>query len=707
MILTRSRFIHTLPLSDSRSLVIHAVSQFRVAIDPELADLLSYFDEPRELDEAVPALVQRFGYDQQTVLACVSSLYEKGILSDKTPDQQTAEIAAGLGELHGRDPGELLDHYRRTLKQGPEPYWAVSTARGIGDEGGFKRKLDVLLFGDCDVQIESDFLRRAGAARGVDVRVAATFPDDLQLASEQAHDAIVIGALRARASIATAVPDKTGELPSRFYIAQANQILTELRTRTNAPILLDNLPEPTVQPLGFADRGASSHRNRYRAANLALEQLAQSFTDVYIVDVAAALAAAGAERLLDDGLVSFTHFGSPGWMLQRPESEKAAVHGIFPDLTPLAQTLGGDPYGREGVVGAAHMDMLSVVLGIDRKKCVIVDLDGTLWPGVLAETGQPFAWHPDISGPFSYVGLFFGIHEALKTLKSRGIVLAAASKNDEATVRELWKYPEHYPHERLLTPDDFVTWRVNWQDKPTNIQSIADELGFALDTFLFIDDNPVERERVRQAIPSIEVWGEDLFAVRRKLLTDPRLSLPRMTDEAGVRTELVKAQLNRTQLRAQMVDEGEFIASLEINSVVEQLEPGSSVDRVQELFERTTQFNTTNRKFQVAELQALLGQPDARIFTLKVSDKFGDHGLVGAAVVQGNEILCYALSCRVIGLGVDQVFLGDILKRLADTQVTMTARIIKTARNVPARNLYRDQGFAEIEEGLWHKSLAA
>jgi FkbH-like protein len=707
MILSRSRFIHTLPLSDSRSLIIHAVSQFRVAIDPELADLLSYFDEPRELDEAVPALVQRFGYDQQTVLACVSSLYEKGILSDKTPDQQTAEIAAGLGELHGRDPGELLDHYRRGLKQGPEPYWAVSSSRGIADEGGFKRRLDVLLFGDCDVQIESDFLRRAGAARGIDIRVAATFPDDLQLASEQAHDAIVIGALRARASIATAAPDQTGDQPYRFYIAQAYQILTELRTRSNAPILLDNLPEPTVQPLGFADRGAQSHRNRYKAANLALEQLAESFTDVYIVDVAAKLAGAGAERLLDDGLVSFTHFGSPGWMLQRPESEKAAVHNIFPDVTPLAQTLGGDPYGREGVVAEAHMDMLSVVIGIDRKKCVIVDLDGTLWPGVLAETGQPFAWHPDISGPFSYVGLFFGIHEALRTLKSRGIVLAAASKNDEATVRELWKYPEHYPHERLLTPDDFVTWRVNWQDKPTNIQSIADELGFALDTFLFIDDNPVERERVRHAIPSIEVWGEDLFAVRRKLLTDPRLSLPRMTDEAGVRTELVKAQLNRTQLRAQMVDEGEFIASLDINSVVEQLEPGSTVDRVQELFERTTQFNTTNRKFQIAELQALLEQPDARIFTLKVSDRFGDHGLVGAAVVQAGEILCYALSCRVIGLGVDQVFLKDILGRLAETTPAMTARIIKTARNVPARNLYRDQGFTEIEEGLWHKSLAA
>ena len=122
---------------------------------------------------------------------------------------------------------------------------------------------------------------------------------------------------------------------------------------------------------------------------------------------------------------------------------------------------------------------------------MIVDLDGTLWPGVLAETGSPFAWTPEISGAFSFIGLYFGLHEALKSLKKRGVVLACVSKNDEATVRELWKYPDHYPKHRLLTPDDFVTWRVNWDDKVGNIRSIAEELGFALDAFLFIDDNAV------------------------------------------------------------------------------------------------------------------------------------------------------------------------------------------------------------------------
>ena len=156
-----------------------------------------------------------------------------------------------------------------------------------------------------------------------------------------------------------------------------------------------------------------------------------------------------------------------------------------------------------------HVDALMTALGTDRKKCVIVDLDGVLWPGVLAETGAPFAWTPEISGPYSHIGLYFGLHEALLTLKQRGVLLACVSKNDEAVVRELWTYADHYPRERLLTPDDFVTWRVNWTDKAENIRSIADELGFALDAFLFIDDRPDERDRVRQRLPDVEVWGEE------------------------------------------------------------------------------------------------------------------------------------------------------------------------------------------------------
>jgi FkbH-like protein len=622
------------------------------------------------------------------------------VLDERSPEEELAEIAAKLSATHGRDPIELLERYRRELKDGSAPYWAAGTAQGLSDLGATRRRLDVILYGECDIHMEADFLRREAARRGLDLRVAATFPDDFAFASEHKHDAVLVGALRARHTIADDLaPGQSAH--HAHYVAHARLIIERLRECTSAPILIDNLPEPTVQPLGLAERGLTGHRNRFRLTNVALADLVESFTDVHVVDVAAALAGIGSARMIDDAQVGFTHLGSPGWLLQRPESEKAAVHGIFPEMAELARALDGDPYGREAVTARAHIDALAVVLGVDRKKCVIVDLDGTLWPGVLAETGSPFAWDPAISGVFSYVGLYFGLHEALLCLKRRGVVLACVSKNDEATVRELLKYPDHYPRQRLLTLDDFVTWRINWNDKVDNIRSIAGELGFALDAFLFIDDHPIERDRVRKRLPEVEVWGENPFGLRRALLDDPRLQLPRITAETAARTDLVKAQLGRQQFRAETLDEAEYIASLNIDCRIERLGAGANFDRIAELFQRTTQFNTTGRRFSAGELGVLVADPDAHVFVLHVRDRFGDHGLVGAAVVVRDEIVGLVMSCRVLGLGVEHTFLQHVVDTHKEKFDALIARIVETPRNIPVRNIYRDNGFLAEEGGLW------
>jgi FkbH-like protein len=692
MILRLSQFAHLAPVGDGRVLVIHAATQMRLVVDHELAEMIEFFRTPRDLGE-------------NAEVGSFSMLIERQILTDKSPEEELAELSAELGAYYGRDPVEALDRLRREAKEGGEAYWSTGAALSAADLQPGARRLDVLLFGDCDIQMEADFLRREAAARGVDLRVAATFPDDLRLAAERQHDAIIIGALSARHAITDPLAADSQAPPCAPYIAQARGIIEGLREHTAAPILIDNLPEPTVQPLGMADRGGYGHRNRFRLANVLLSDLAETYPDVHVIDVAATLAAAGAERLLDDGQVGYTHFGSPGWMLQRPADEKSAVHDIFPDTAPLAQAVGGDAYGREAVMAKAHVNALLTVTGQDRKKCVIVDLDGVLWPGVLAETGTPFAWSPEVSGPFSYVGLFFGLHEALLSLKRRGILLACVSKNDEATVRELWKYENHYPRERLLTPDDFVTWRVNWTNKADNIASIAEELGFALETFLFIDDNPVERENVRQRLPEVEVWGEELFSLRRRLLSDPRLQAPRVTEESAQRTALTQAQLSRQRTRADSADEQAFVASLNVQTSIVRLEPGARLDRVEELFQRTTQFNATGAKFSALDLAHLILRDDASVFTVQVADRFGDHGLVGAAVIDAGEITALALSCRVLGLGVEHRFLQAILKALSADHAQLTARIIETSRNTPVRNLYRDNGFELVGDNLWRRSL--
>jgi FkbH-like protein len=695
--LRKSRFIHQLPVGAHRVLVVHAVSHLRLTVDSDVNTAIDYFAEPRVLPDDYARLSELMSYERDALEDCVKSLLERGILTEKTADEEVAEISEKLAATHGRDPAELLERYRRELKEGGEAYWAAGSALGLSDLTRAKRRVDIILFGDCDIQMESDFLRREALLRGIDLRVAATFPGDFRFVSEHKHDAILIGALRSRH---TMMADPKEGAAHAGYVAEASHILEQVRERTSAPILIDNLPEPTVQPLGLAERGLSGHRTRFRVANAVMANLAESYADVHVVDVAAGLAAIGSERMLDDAQVGFTHFGSPGWLLQRPDSEKAAVHGIFPDMAPLAQFVEGDPYGREKAVARIHIDALAIVLGLDRKKCVIVDLDGVLWPGVLAETGSPFAWDPAISGAFSFVGLYFGLHEALLCLKKRGIVLACVSKNDEATVRELWKYPDHYPRGRLLTPDDFVTWRVNWNDKVENIRSIADELGFALETFLFIDDHPIERDRVRQRLPEVEVWGEDPFSLRRALLSDPRLQLPRITEESAARTALVKAQLGRQQSRAESLNERDYVTSLQIACRIERLAADAKLDRIVELFQRTTQFNTTGRKFTAGELKALIERPGAQVFAMNVSDRFGDHGLVGAAVIERGEISGLVLSCRVLGLGVENTFLQHIIAALPELRV-LRGRIIETSRNIPVRHVYRDNGFAADNAGIW------
>jgi FkbH-like protein len=688
MLLRRSAFVHVLPLEAGRSLVVHAVSQMRLAIDDDAAALLDAFAVPRELPAELDALAAQFRQPPRILAGAIAALVERGFLTERAPERESAALARELSETGARDPAAMLDKYRARRREGAQDYWAAKETRPLSGLAQAGRRLDLALIGDCDVQMEAEYLGMEAGKRGIDLRVAATFPDDPDFVGERPFDALVIGMSRARGAVFE------GRLDD--FLDETRRLIENLRARSAAPILLDNLPEPTVQPLGLAERGMSGHRNRVRAANLALVELVENFTDVHVVDIAHALAREGAAALVDDGLLSFSHLGSPGWLLQRPESEKAAVHGLIPEPESLIDLVGGDPSRRERIAARAHLDALVTVLGLGAKKLVVVDLDGVLWPGVLAETGAPFAWSPEISGLASHIGVYVGLHEALKTLKRRGVLIAACSKNDEAVVRELWRYPPHYPRERLLTLDDFVTHRIGWGDKPSALSEIAAELGFDLSALLFIDDSPHERERVRAELPEVEVWGEYLHGLRRRLLDDPRLQRPRVTGEAAARGDLVKAQLSRERLRASAADEIAFRASLDI--ACEIFAPGAAdLPRIVELFARTTQFNTTGARVSLGELA------NASVLVMRVKDRFADHGLVGACVVRGDEIVGFALSCRVIGLGVEQRLLAAVVA----THGRLAARIVETPRNAPARHLYRDGGFALGADGIWRSPARA
>jgi FkbH-like protein len=178
--------------------------------------------------------------------------------------------------------------------------------------------------------------------------------------------------------------------------------------------------------------------------------------------------------------------------------------------------------------------------------------------------------------------------------------------------------------------------------------------------------------------------------------------VPSVTEESAQRTDLVKAQLGRDHERAAAADPGAFLASLKVQVVVERPSTEAQIARIAELFQRTTQFNTTGRTFSEGELIRRAEAGD--VFIAHCSDRFGDYGLVAAVVVEGGEIIGFVMSCRVIGLGVERGLLGVVLETLAEAQGEVTARIVETPRNGPVRHLYADAGFA-LDGEIWRRKL--
>ena len=172
----------------------------------EVERLLGCFDQPRSLPEDFAELSRVVGYDVPTLAGCVAALLERGFLTEKTAEEEAAEIASQLLETAGRDPGEMLDRFRRERGEGAASYWSASATRSLGDLATPRRRLEVALLADCDLQMEAEFLTVEGHARGLDLHIGATFPDDVRWVSERKHDLILIGALRSRAGIASASP---------------------------------------------------------------------------------------------------------------------------------------------------------------------------------------------------------------------------------------------------------------------------------------------------------------------------------------------------------------------------------------------------------------------------------------------------------------------------------------------------------------------
>ena len=337
------------------------------------------------------------------------------------------------------------------------------------------------------------------------------------------------------------------------------------------------------------------------------------------------------------------------------------------------------------------------------RKCVVVDLDGTLWGGVAGEVGADGIQ----LGPTAPGIEFVEFQEALLNLTKRGILLAVCSKNNPDDVMPILR---DHPS-MVLREQHFSALRINWRNKAENLREIAEELNIGLESLVFIDDNPIERELIRHVIPealTVELPRDP--SQFRSLLEDMSdFELLALTKEDETRVAEYQVARKRQALKKSSASLDEYLHSLEVRAEIVRAQP-EHVNRLAQMFNKTNQFNTTTRRYQAREVEGFMRSAEHQVYVLRVADRFGDHGLVGAAVVREEGttwwIDSFLLSCRVLGVSVETVLLKRICDAARSCDVrTLVGEFVPTAKNRPTEDLYRRHGFRSIDSSqgvqLW------
>jgi FkbH-like protein len=340
-------------------------------------------------------------------------------------------------------------------------------------------------------------------------------------------------------------------------------------------------------------------------------------------------------------------------------------------------------------------EVAHIVVGLRQgpKKVAVLDLDNTLWGGVIGDDGLDGI---DIGDTSPRAEAFKAFQQYLKTLPERGILLAVCSKNDEDKALEPFeKHPE-----MVLRRDDFVSFKANWMPKSDNIRAIAQELNLGLDSFVFIDDNPAEIEIVKQFAPEVTgiLLGSDPSRYAREVM-DARLFEPRaITAEDAERAELYKQEARRQELESNFTDMDSYLSSLGMKCVITEFR-AVDAPRIAQLIGRSNQFNVTTRRRTEAEVRQLIDDPAYCAFNMRLEDRFGDYGLIAIVVgrVEGEvlEMDTWLMSCRVLKRQVEEETVNEIV-RLA--RLRGCSRIhgvyLPTKKNGMVRDLYSRMGFA-------------
>jgi len=467
-------------------------------------------------------------------------------------------------------------------------------------------------------------------------------------------------------------------------IAHINELLSSAQKYAPAAtVVLHTMAVPDYSPLGILDLSSQGgQRQRIEAINAAILSLLQEqYKRVIPLDLERIEARHGKSNVRDERM----------WYM-------ASI-----------------PYDPSfmAVLSREYLRTIVAVRGLT-KKCIVLDLDNTLWGGVVGEDGYNGI---KLGGTAAPGNAFADFQKALDTLRQRGILLALCSKNNAADV---WPVIDNHPG-MVLKREHFAAVRINWQDKATNIVEIARELNIGLDSLVFLDDNPAERGLVRQQVPQVTTveMPKDPAYYTRTLLSLDLFETVALTEEDLRRGALYQEQQARKQFEESTAEAGDLKAYLRGLQIQIKIDTANSftIPRIAQLINKTNQFNVTTRRYTEAQVRSMAEDIDNwGVYSINVSDRFGDSGLTGVALVEKSrdswKIDSFLMSCRVLGRGIEDALLHKIITDAkAHGAQELIGEFIPTEKNAPSADFFVNQGFTFIEEAntamIWKLEVSA
>ena len=337
------------------------------------------------------------------------------------------------------------------------------------------------------------------------------------------------------------------------------------------------------------------------------------------------------------------------------------------------------------------------------KKCIVVDLDNTLWGGIVGEDG----FDGIRLGPQPPGNAFIEFQKYLKALSQRGILLAINSKNNfDDAIQVIREHPS-----MILKENDFSCMKINWNNKASNMLEISEELNIGLDSFVFFDDDPVNRELIKENMPEITTpdlpHDPSLYSEVIQSLHD--FSTFQITSEDTKRGQMYLEQKQRSVSQNSSSNISEFLKTLDLEIEIKKTNT-FTIPRISQLTLKTNQFNLTTKRYQEEDISKFSSDEKILVGSAQVSDKFGDHGITGVFVVNKNNpeewfLDTFLLSCRVMGREVEKVMLNSIFENAKKDGVKkIKAQFIPTQKNSPIQDFLPSCGFKQ-ENDLWVYSL--